>query len=79
METADHIMRTRTVKATTVLAGQADLRNYPFRLLAVESISETPTLYAAAEHLSNYGWDLVNVYCYGTNVNIVHAVMRRAL
>ncbi|WP_433357954.1 transcriptional regulator [Micromonospora saelicesensis] len=80
-ETPEHITRTRMVTARAVLRGQADLRTYPYRLLAVVShhglggdkVSEAV---AAAEALGQFGWDLVNVSEFASN-KIVYAFMRK--
>ncbi|CCH17708.1 putative transcriptional regulator, GntR family [Micromonospora lupini str. Lupac 08] len=80
-ETPEQISRTRTVTARAILQGRADLRTYPYRLLAVVShhglggdqISEAV---AAAEVLGQFGWDLVNVSEFGSN-KIVYAFLRR--
>ncbi|WP_112624020.1 transcriptional regulator [Micromonospora saelicesensis] len=80
-ETPEHITRTRMVTARAVLQGQADLRTYPYRLLAVVShhglggdkVSEAV---AAAEVLGQFGWDLVNVSEFASN-KVVYAFMRK--
>ncbi len=62
----DVIARRRLVDAMAVLENRVDLRGYPYRYLAV--VAERGTgpdrvtyAMAAAEMLSAYGWDLVNV------------------
>ncbi len=80
-ETPDQIARTRMVTARAVLQGQADLRTYPYRLLAVVShhgvsgdkVSEAV---AAAEFLGQFGWDLVNISEFASN-KVVYAFLRR--
>ncbi|WP_112641609.1 transcriptional regulator [Micromonospora saelicesensis] len=80
-ETPEHITRTRMVTARAVLQGRADLRTYPYRLLAVVShhglggdkVSEAV---AAAEVLGQFGWDLVNVSEFASN-KVVYAFMRK--
>ncbi|PYC65559.1 transcriptional regulator [Micromonospora arborensis] len=80
-ESPEHITRTRTVTARAILQGKADLRTYPYRLLAVVSqhglggdqISEA---LAAAEVLGQFGWDLVNVSEFASS-RIVYAFLRR--
>ncbi|MEU2700987.1 hypothetical protein [Micromonospora aurantiaca (nom. illeg.)] len=71
----------RMVSADAVLGGQVDLRAYPYRHLMVIArhkwgSSGFPPLMAAVEHLSNYGWDLVNVLSVGDGHH-VYAAMRR--
>ncbi|MER7589722.1 transcriptional regulator [Micromonospora sp. NPDC127501] len=80
-ETPEHITRTRMVTARAVLQGQADLRTYPYRLLAVishhglggDKVSEAV---AAAEVLGQFGWDLVNISEFASN-KVVYAFMRK--
>ncbi|MEU8070933.1 hypothetical protein [Micromonospora sp. NPDC048169] len=75
------IAQERTVDADAVLGGQVDLRAYPHRHLMIVTRhrwgrSGLPLLLAAVEHLSNYGWDLVNVLALSEGP-AVYAVMRR--
>lgn len=80
-ETPDAIARTRTVNAESVLAGQIDLRAYPYRNLAIScqtGIGPERISYAiaAAESLDRYGWELVSLSEFGSG-RLVYALMRR--
>ncbi|MGW3855816.1 transcriptional regulator [Micromonospora zamorensis] len=80
-ETPEQITRTRTVTARAVLQGQADLRTYPYRLLAVVSHhglggGQVTEAVAAAEFLGQFGWDLVNISEFASN-RIVYAFLRK--
>ncbi|SBT49493.1 hypothetical protein [Micromonospora auratinigra] len=71
----------RVVNAKAVLAGEVDLRAYPYRHLVVLArhswtSSGFPTLMAAVEHLSNYGWEMINLTSVGEGHNL-YAAMRR--
>lgn len=71
----------RVVDVDAVLNGRIDLRAYPYRhlmLLARHGFlrSGWPQLMAGVEHLSNYGWELVNVTSVGEGHNL-YAAMRR--
>jgi hypothetical protein len=78
IDAVERMIRNRVVTADAVLQGQADLRSYPFRLLLIEG-NHPSVVISAAEHLSNYGWDLINMYGYGSHGSIIHAVMKRDL
>ncbi|WP_091667347.1 hypothetical protein [Micromonospora auratinigra] len=80
----EHLAQTRIVGADKILAGEVDLRRYPHRHLAVQprvslfgGVQPATQLLAAVEHLSNYGWTLVNVTGIGEPPQ-VYAFMRRA-
>ncbi|MGC4851425.1 transcriptional regulator [Micromonospora sp. DT15] len=80
-ETPEHITRTRMVTAQAVLQGEADLRAYPYRLLAVVSHhgiggTKVSEAVAAAEVLGQFGWDLVNISEFASN-KVVYAFLRR--
>ncbi|MFC4149341.1 hypothetical protein ACFO0M_24090 [Micromonospora mangrovi] len=71
----------RVVGVEAVLAGQVDLRAYPYRHLMLKarhtfSRNAFPPLMEAVEHLSNYGWELVNIMSVGEGHH-VYAAMRR--
>ncbi|KAB1910855.1 MULTISPECIES: hypothetical protein [unclassified Micromonospora] len=71
----------RVVSADAVLGGQVDLRAYPHRHLVVTAKhtwgrSGFQPLMEAVEHLSHYGWELVNVTSIGDGHNL-YAAMRR--
>ncbi|WP_222720850.1 hypothetical protein [Actinomadura sp. HBU206391] len=80
-ETPQEIAHTRTVRAETVLTGRVDLRGYPHRHLAVVShnthAAALMEAMASAEHLSQWGWELVNMSNVGGTTTIMCAVMRR--
>jgi predicted ATPase len=81
LETADQIAKTRRVSAEALMEGRADLSQYPFQLLTIQTLRGTGVervAYAAsaAEFLMQYGWDLVNIGGF-TESNVVCAVMRR--
>ncbi|MFF4891785.1 hypothetical protein [Micromonospora chersina] len=71
----------RVVSADVILEGRADLRAYPHRHLVVAAKhswgrSGWRSLMEAVEHLSNYGWELVNVTSVGDG-HLLYAAMRR--
>ncbi|MCI4063304.1 hypothetical protein MRQ36_12260 [Micromonospora sp. R77] len=71
----------RVVEVEVILGGQVDLRAYPYRHLVLKarhtfSRSAFPPLMEAVEHLSNYGWELVNIVAVGEGHHI-YAAMRR--
>ncbi|MFF5176341.1 hypothetical protein ACFY3U_27490 [Micromonospora sp. NPDC000089] len=71
----------RVLSADAVLGGQVDLRAYPHRHLMITARhswgrSGFRPLMEAVEHLSNYGWELVNVTSVGEGHNL-YAAMRR--
>ncbi|MEV6491108.1 transcriptional regulator [Actinoplanes sp. NPDC051633] len=81
LETADMIAKTRRVSAEGLLEGRADLSQYPFQLLTIQTlrgaaVERIAYVASAAEFLMQYGWDLVNVVAIG-NVDVACAVMRR--
>jgi hypothetical protein len=80
-ETPEVIARTRTVTAQAVLENRADLRAYPYRHLAIlahRGVGAERVTYAvaAAEVLSQFGWDLVNVSEFAAS-DLVYAFLRR--
>jgi hypothetical protein len=82
VETPQEIAHKRTVSAEAVLTGRVDLRAYPHRHLTVLATGyNVPAMLtevmASAEHLSQWGWELVNVANVGNNVGFLCAVMRR--
>jgi hypothetical protein len=81
VETPQQIAHTLTVNAESVLTGRVDLRVYPHRHLAVVATGTPPKalmeVMASAEHLSQWGWELVSVANTGTSITIMCAVMRR--
>jgi hypothetical protein len=83
METADKLLRTRTVSAQGLLEGRVDLSRYPFQLLAILSSrgmgggERLAQLMVATEHLMNFGWDLVNVVNIGGETSYPTAIMKR--
>jgi hypothetical protein len=71
----------RVVDAKAVLAGEVDLRVYPYRHLVVMARHSWtnngfPSLMAAVEHLSNYGWEMLNLTSVGEG-HYLYAAMRR--
>lgn len=73
----------RVVSAETILGGRVDLRAYPHRHLVVTARhswrrSGFQPLLEAVEHLSNYGWELVNVTSIGDGHQLYAAVRRTA-
>ncbi|GHJ12400.1 MULTISPECIES: hypothetical protein [unclassified Micromonospora] len=73
----------RVITAEAIVGGQVDLRAYPHRHLMVIArhkwgSSGFPPLMEAVEHLSNYGWELVNVLSVGDGHH-VYAAMRRTV
>ena len=71
----------RVVTADAILGGRVDLRAYPHRHLVVTAKhswgrSGFRPLMEAVEHLSNYGWELVNVTSVGDGHHL-YAAMRR--
>lgn len=65
-DSPEKIAQRRLVDAAAVLENRVDLRGYPFRYLAVVSergVGPDRVSYAiaAAEVLSQFGWDLINV------------------
>lgn len=83
IETAEQILRTRTVSAGALLEGRADLSTYPFQLLMISDLQgmgaeKVSRVVTAAEHLMNYGWELVNIAEF-TGTHIAYAAMRRKL
>ncbi|MFG2165441.1 hypothetical protein [Micromonospora chersina] len=71
----------RVVSAEAVLGGRVDLDAYPHRHLVVAARhpwggSGFRPLMEAVEHLSHYGWELVNVTSVGDGHNL-YAFMRR--
>lgn len=82
VETADVIARTRRVSARALFEGRADLNGYPFQLLAVVEHYGNPfdnltSVFAGAEFLMAYGWELVSIYNPAHAANSAAAVMRR--
>ncbi|GID16221.1 hypothetical protein Aru02nite_71100 [Actinocatenispora rupis] len=77
-DSAHTIGRNRTVLATSVLQGTAQLAGYPFCYLAVYANGRPRmgVLLAAAEELRRWGWELVNVV--GAGEIGLHAVLYRA-
>jgi hypothetical protein len=60
------IAQRRLVDATAVLENRVDLRGYPHRYLGVvaeRGVGAERVSYAiaAAEYLSHWGWDLINI------------------
>jgi hypothetical protein len=71
----------RVVSVEAVLGGQVDLRAYPHRHLVLSARhsfrrSAFPPLMEAVEHLSTYGWELVNITSVGDGHHL-YAAMRR--
>ena len=69
------------VSADAVRDGRIDLRVYPYRHLVVTARrgwghSGFQPLLEAVEHLSNYGWELVNISSIGDGHEL-YAVIRR--
>ncbi|MFR9774585.1 hypothetical protein ACL02O_00805 [Micromonospora sp. MS34] len=77
------LVQNRFIDAKAVLAGQADFRAYPYKHLLVVvrnawSGSALTVLMAAVEHLSNYGWEMVNFTTGGAGETL-YAAMRRTV
>ncbi|SBT40720.1 transcriptional regulator [Micromonospora auratinigra] len=79
-ENPDQVIRTRTITAQTVLAGRADLRVYPYRLLSIlvqgAGADRVSQAVAAAEMLEAVGWELITVSEF-TSSHLTYAFMRR--
>ncbi|GAA3769736.1 hypothetical protein GCM10022225_65680 [Plantactinospora mayteni] len=80
-ETPESIAQTRTVSAKAILTNTADLRQYPYRHLAIASphgfgLTSVTDALMAAEALAPYGWDLLNVTEFGAS-QVVYAFLRR--
>ncbi|GAB1694791.1 hypothetical protein KRM28CT15_65940 [Krasilnikovia sp. M28-CT-15] len=78
LETAETIARNMTVTAEGILNNRADLGSYPHRHLCVVGgrPADMGRLLAVVEHLSHWGWELVNVTSFGES-STVHAFLRR--
>ncbi|SCE76397.1 hypothetical protein GA0074696_0698 [Micromonospora purpureochromogenes] len=79
--TPPQLAQSRSVGADSILRGEVDLRAYPFRHLAVSARpgfmgNSVTQLMEAVEHLSNYGWELVNVASV-TGSHFLYAFLRR--
>jgi hypothetical protein len=79
VETAEMLARQRYVTAAAILAGQADMRSYPFRYLAIHTNihiggDRVAGLLAAIEVVEKWGWELVTILEYDKSV---YAFMRR--
>ncbi|KKK05067.1 hypothetical protein [Micromonospora sp. HK10] len=77
----ERLARERMVSADAVRDGRIDLRVYPYRHLVVTARrgwghSGFQPLLEAVEHLSNYGWELVNISSIGDGHEL-YAVIRR--
>jgi hypothetical protein len=77
----ERILRSRTVPATDVLEGRADLRSYPFRYLAVVAnrgvgAEQVTYVLTAVEVLSQSGWKLVTISEFAAS-RVVYAFVRR--
>ncbi len=77
----EKLAQDRVVDAKAVLGGECDLRAYPFRHLVVQArhswtSNGFPTLMAAVEHLSHYGWEMINLTSVGEG-HFLYAAMRR--
>jgi predicted ATPase len=81
LETAEMIGQRRRVSAEALLEGRADLSQYPFQLLTIQTlrgagIERVAYCTSAAEFLMQYGWELVSVGNF-TESNVVCAIVRR--
>lgn len=80
-ESPEMIARMRTVSAEALLGNRVNLREYPFRHLAVSCQTgigpdRMAHAMAAVELLDRYGWELVNLSEFGTS-RVLYAIMRR--
>ncbi|MET7468909.1 hypothetical protein ACFYON_18560 [Micromonospora sp. NPDC005686] len=71
----------RVVSADAIVGGRVDLRLYPHRHLVIACATSWgrksfQPLMEAIEHLSNYGWELINITSVGES-SILYAAMRR--
>ncbi|MFY1687913.1 transcriptional regulator [Plantactinospora sp. WMMB782] len=82
-QAAQQIAHTREVDAAALINGRCDLRNYPYRHLAVVADSSLPMprttgILVAVEILSQWGWELVSVVKPFESVDKLVAFLRRA-
>ncbi|WP_433458366.1 transcriptional regulator [Micromonospora sp. CA-248212] len=78
-ETIESVARSRAITAAAVLQQLVDLRAYPHRHLAVAAYAPGGAIsqaLAAADYLSQMGWELINVTEVGSS-RTLHAIMRR--
>lgn len=82
IETVEMITGVRTVTAAAILENRADLRGYPYQYLAVGSqgwngVRRMADALAAAEVLSRFGWDLVNMAEFSESKTVFAFLRRR--